>query len=108
MASLSTALYFDDILWHQSLNVAVFLDCCNHRFINDPEWGEILERVQVGTVSEGDISKMNSRVLEKVQLPSEVDCFETRLVYGCYSNKKWNLLSGAMYKNFLYSDWMYK
>jgi len=34
---------FDDILWHQSLNAAVFLDDRNHRFINDPRWGEILQ-----------------------------------------------------------------
>ena len=49
---------FDDIHWHGSLNGAVFLDQGNHRFQNDPEWGEILQQIQVGEV----ISKDNKDV----------------------------------------------
>jgi hypothetical protein len=68
---------FDDILWHQSLNAAVLLDDCNHRFINDPLWGEILDRVQLGMITDEDILKMNERLLRKVQLPDSIDCSTT-------------------------------
>jgi hypothetical protein len=67
-----TAIYnsFDDILWHPSLNAAVFLDERNHRFNSDPLWGEILGRVQLGIPTDDDIKVMNDRLLGKVDLPS--------------------------------------
>jgi hypothetical protein len=92
---------FDDIHWHGSLNGAVFLDQGNHRFRNDPEWGEILQRIQVGEVTDDDISKINQRILGKVQLPDLVDCSESRIVYGCFSNKRRNEITDACFLQFV-------
>ena len=92
---------FDDIHWHGSLNGAVFLDQGNHRFRNDPEWGEILQRVQVGDVTEDDITKINQRLLDKVQLPDLVDCTERKIVYGCFTNKRRNEITNACFLQFV-------
>ena len=87
--------------WHGSLNGAVFLDQGNHRFRNDPEWGEILQRVQVGDVTEDDITKINQRLLDKVQLPDLVDCTEKKIVYGCFTNKRRNEITNACFLQFV-------
>jgi hypothetical protein len=92
---------FDDIHWHGSLNGAVFLDQGIHRFQDDPEWGEILQRVQVGEVTDEDISRINQRLLGEVQLPNLVDCSETRIVYGCYTNKRRNEITDACFLQFV-------
>ncbi|MFN9654790.1 MAG: AAA family ATPase, partial [Dolichospermum sp.] len=98
-----TAIYnsFEDILWHQSLNAAVFLDERNHRFNSDPLWGEILGRVQLGIPTDDDIKVMNDRLLGKVDLPSNVDCDLTKIVYGCYSNKKRNEITNACFLKYI-------
>ena len=95
---------FDDILWHGSLNAAVFFDDRNHRFINDPVWGEILQRAQVGLITDEDIVKINERLLSKVSLPDNIDCTRTRFVYGCYSNKKRNQITNATFLKFVSND----
>jgi len=92
---------FEDILWHQSLNAAVFLDDCNHRFINDPQWGEILERAQVGKITDEDLLMLNERLLSKVHLPETVDCTKTRIAYGCYCNRKRNQITDASFLKFV-------
>ncbi|MFO0446272.1 MAG: AAA family ATPase, partial [bacterium] len=88
---------FDDYFWHQCLNSAVFLDERNHRFINDPLWGEILQRCQLGVPTEQDINTVNERVLGTAILPNNVNCNETKLVYGCYTNKKRNQITDACF-----------
>jgi len=61
---------FDDYFWHQCLNSAIFLDERNHRFINDPLWGEILQRCQLGVPTDQDINTINARLLGTVVLPN--------------------------------------
>jgi len=95
---------FDDILWHQSLNAAVFLDVTNHRFKNDPNWGEILQRVQIGQPTDDDIQVMNERLLSKVKLPDIVDCDKTKIVYGCYSNKQRNQITDACFLKYVMNN----
>ena len=95
---------FDDLLWHQSINAAVFLDERNHRFLNDPEWGKILDRVQLGIPTDDDIVKMNSRLISLCEPPNNVDCKETRIAYGCYSNKRRNELSDAVFLKYVMSN----
>jgi hypothetical protein len=92
---------FDDLLWHQSLNAVVFLDEKNHRFQNDPEWGKILERVQWGIPTSEDISKINLRVMPICEPPQNIDCKETRIAYGCYSNKQRNQLTDAVFLRYV-------
>jgi hypothetical protein len=86
------------------LNAAVLLDDCNHRFINDPLWGRILDRVQVGMITDEDILKMNERLLSKVKLPDSIDCSTTRIAYGCYCNKKRNQITDASFLKFVSKD----
>jgi hypothetical protein len=95
---------FDDLLWHQSLNAAVFLDELNHRFSRDPEWGKILERVQLGIPTEEDIVKMNQRLMTVCESPNNIDCQETRIAYGCYSNKRRNQLTDSVFLQYVMSN----
>jgi hypothetical protein len=92
---------FNDIHWHGSLNAALFLDQGNHRFSKDPEWGEILKRIQLGVPTVDDLAKINERLLPLVQLPENIDCNETRLVYGCYTNKRRNAITDACFLNYV-------
>jgi hypothetical protein len=95
---------FDDILWHGSLNAAVFFDEKNHRFINDMLWGEILGRAQVGLPTDEDIDIMNQRLIQNIQLPTNVDCARTKVAYGCYSNRMRNFITNGCFLKFVASD----
>jgi len=92
---------FDDIHWHGSLNAAIFLDKGNHRFSKDPLWGDILGRVQLGVPTPDDLAKMNERLLSLIQLPEDIDFSKTRLVYGCFTNKRRNAITNANFLNFV-------
>ena len=92
---------FEDIHWHGTLNACIFLDQGNHRFKEDDEWGEILKRVQIGSVTEEDIMKLNSRVVPKVQLPSSVDCNLLEISYACYTNKRRNRVTNECFLHFI-------
>jgi len=95
---------FNDIHWHGSLNAAIFLDQGNHRFNKDPDWGEILKRIQLGVPTSEDLEKMNERLLSLVQLPQSIDFTKTRLVYGCYTNKRRNAITDACFLNFIMNN----
>ena len=58
----SKALYMGDCLQWGALNSAIFLET-NHRFKEDPEYGEMLERVAKGKATIDDFQKINSRVI---------------------------------------------
>jgi hypothetical protein len=92
---------FNDIHWHGSLNAAIFLDQGNHRFRKDPEWGEILKRIQLGKPTPNDLAMINRRLISLVELPSNMDCSETRIVYGCYTNKRRNTITNACFLNYV-------
>ena len=95
---------FNDIHWHGSLNAAIFLDQGNHRFHKDPAWGEMLKRIQLGVPTTEDLEKMNERLLSLVQLPQSIDFTKTRLVYGCYTNKRRNAITDACFLNFIMNN----
>ena len=47
------------------------------RFVDDPEWGEILKRFREGTVTPEDIDEMNKRLAkddENNLLPANIQC----------------------------------
>jgi hypothetical protein len=92
---------FNDIYWHGALNAAIFLDQGNHRFIKDPDWGEILKRIQIGAPTLEDLQKINQRLVSLVPLPDNIDCCETRIVYGCYTNKRRNEITDTCFLNFV-------
>lgn len=95
---------FDDILWHQALNAAIFLDEKNHRFHLDTKWGEILGRVQIGTPTDDDIARMNERLIKHKELPTNVDCVKTKVAYGCYSNKMRNFITNNVFLKYVSQD----
>ena len=59
-------------LWHGSVNACIVLNN-NHRFKDDPEWGDILKRISNGQATNDDIDKINSRVIGKngLMLPKD-------------------------------------
>jgi hypothetical protein len=69
--------------------------------LKDPHWGEMLKRIQLGTPTSEDLDKMNERLLTSVKLPENIDFTQTRLVYGCYTNKKRNIITDACFLNFV-------
>jgi hypothetical protein len=94
----------DDFFWHQCLNSAVFLDVCNHRFQNDTVWGDILCRIQNGVPTDDDLIHINERLLGSIYLPDIVQCSNTKLVYGCYTNKKRNQINEACFLKYISSN----
>jgi hypothetical protein len=52
-------------------------------------------------VTDEDISRINQRLLGEVQLPNLVDCSESRIVYGCFSNKRRNEITDACFLQFV-------
>jgi len=95
---------FGDIHWHGSLNACIFLDEVKHRFKNDVEWGEIIQRIQVGHITESDINKINTRVVGNVHLPNLVDCNETRVAYACGTNEIRNEVIKRCFHRYIYEN----
>ena len=84
---------YDDVgnvHWHGSLNACVMLDEGMYRFEKDHEWREMLSRIYCGNTTEEDIKRINTRIVGQVNLPDNVDCMETRVVYACLTNARRN------------------
>lgn len=92
---------FEDILWHGALNGCVFLDKGNHRFALDFEYGEIMQRVQMGCITEHDLALINERVVPNVSLPMSCDCSNVKATYACYTNKCRNRIANECFANFV-------
>lgn len=95
---------FGDIHWHGSLNACIFLNEVNHRFKKDREWGEIISRIQAGHITEYDINKINTRVVGNVQLPSMVDCNDTRIAYACATNEVRNEVIKRCFHQYIFEN----
>ena len=77
-------------LWEGGINVLVELDG-KHRFKNDPEWGEILERFRNGCPQASDFHKINSRVVgQNTKLPEEI-------AIASYKNKTRNNIHASQF-----------
>ena len=66
-----------------------------HRFADDPEWGEILERFRNGTVTREDIQKINERVVSKgLPLPPKT-------TIACHLNRNRDAKNAAVFHEHL-------
>ena len=83
--------------WENTINSAIFLEN-SHRFKDDPEYGEILARMRMGTDTREDREKINTRVIgassdNGVQLPTDPDA-----CYACPTNKERNGITAGTFK----------
>ena len=81
-------------LWHGAVNKAIFLKQ-SHRFKDDPEWGQMLERISKGTANENDFKRINERVIGKkngVEIPNEGE-----VCYACPSNEGRNSINTKIF-----------
>ena len=92
---------FGDIYWHGSLNACIMLDQCMYRYTADPEWGDILSRIRVGSVTTDDVEKINTRLLGNVTLTEKVDCMDTRVTYACTTNKRRNEVINECFQRYV-------
>ena len=60
----SKALYNGYCLQWNSLTAVIILEN-NHRFVKDPDYGLLLERIAKGEATEKDFKLINSRVMTK-------------------------------------------
>lgn len=85
-------------LWDNSLNTYVELNGM-HRFAEDPEWGQILQRFREGVPLPSDFKTINSRLLATCSDPVPDD---TR--YACFFNKSRNEVHRNMFSAHLSSE----
>jgi hypothetical protein len=89
--------YTYNIHWHDAINAAVILES-NHRFKDDPEYGEILKRIRSNTHTEADIQAINTRfVKDKTDLPPVGE----EVCYACSFNKERNSVSQAIFQQLI-------
>jgi len=74
------------LAWENTINCAIFLKT-SHRFKDDPEYGEILERFRMGENTHEDREEINKRVISLTVKPPKDD---QDLCYACPTNKERN------------------
>jgi hypothetical protein len=79
-----------------SINSVVFLEN-NHRFRDDPTWGEILERIRTCSCTNDDVSIINERLLSQTLKLENNICY----CYACPENKQRNEISDRVFQNFI-------
>jgi hypothetical protein len=92
--------YTYNLRWHAAINCAVILES-NHRFREDPEYGELLKRIRSNTHTQGDIETINSRFVEnRDDLPSNGE----EVCYACAYNKERNSVSQGIFQAYIKSN----
>ena len=83
--------------WHGSVNACIFLQN-DHRFEDDPTYGQILGRIRKGEQTMDDIHKINTRWLgnDDVSLPSDGN-----ICYACPINKDHNAISTQVFSDLI-------
>jgi hypothetical protein len=101
-----------DIIYDQSrnalwgmINRVVNLTMTNWRFLKDPQWGNLLQRMHHGETRWDDIKLINSRVIgENLTLPSFDELQGSDVSYACYTNSDRNVISDIILQLFLKND----
>ena len=77
-----------DLYWKNAIRRVVYLEN-NHRFKNDPEWGQLLLRISRGEAEKKDWEDINSRWLnhEHMHLKEELKQFSD-VSYACFTHKE--------------------
>jgi hypothetical protein len=90
-----------DVIYDQSrnalwgmINRVVNLTMTNWRFLKDPQWGNLLQRMHHGETRRDDMKLINSRVIgENLTLPSFDELQGSNVSYACYTNSDRNVIS---------------
>jgi hypothetical protein len=83
-----------DVIYDQSrnalwgmINRVVNLFMTNWRFLKDPQWGNLLQRIHHGGTRREEMKLINSRVIgENLTLPSFDELQGSNVSYACYTN----------------------
>jgi len=87
------------------INRVVNLTMTNWRFLKDPQWGNLLQRMHHGETRWDDIKLINSRVIgENLTLPSFDELQGSDVSYACYTNSDRNVISDIILQLFLKND----
>lgn len=90
-------LYKDGNLsvWHANVNTFLELKT-NHRFNNDPEWGELLERFSNDGPTDNDINFINSKIVtDDNEIPEDA-------IYGVYYNTNRTAINEGIFNKHLH------
>ena len=81
----------------------MFLKGYNHRFESDPEWGELLDRLRLGLLTEDDYDFLDSRVLgPTLRLPKQEELEEGAVIsYACPTNALRNRITENNFQEML-------
>ena len=91
--------YKDLGLWHEGVDTFLELKT-NHRFKDDPEWGELLERYRADGPSTQDIEAINKRVVGEGKHLSAKD-LPDNLCYAAKTNLDRNAINDAIFKKLI-------
>jgi hypothetical protein len=84
------------------INRVVNLTVTNWRFLKDPQWGNLLQRMHHGETRREDMKLINSRVIgENLTLPSFDELQGSDVSYACYTNSNRNVISDNIFATFL-------
>jgi hypothetical protein len=82
-----------NVLWHL-INSVIFCKGFNHRFKDDPEWGDLLDRLRLGLLTEKDYDFLDTRVIgNDLSLPVTQPSDENVLSYVCPTNAQRNRIT---------------
>jgi hypothetical protein len=82
-----------NVLWHL-INSVIFCKGFNHRFKDDPEWGDLLDRLRLGLLTEDDYDFLDKRVIGKdLALPVTEPSDDNFLSYVCPTNAQRNRIT---------------
>ena len=92
------------IQWHQWINAVFFLKS-DHRFVDDPQYGKLVERFGNVTVIREDIQMINSQLIDdnkgnggNIHLPKEDT---SDMYYACAVNTERNSITTSIFKDYI-------
>ena len=84
------------------INTAIFLQS-DHRFVDDPEYGKLVERFSNGTVTKEDINLINSQLIDDGKGNGGNICLPnintSDMYYACETNAERNSITTNILKN---------
>jgi hypothetical protein len=90
-----------NVLW-TFINHVIFLKGYNHRFEKDPKWGDLLDRMRLGLLTDDDYDFLDSRVLgDDLRLPDEEALKGESVSYACPTNALRNRITENNFFNML-------
>ena len=87
--------------WHDAINSFVELDG-QHRFQDDPLWGDILNRFRTGCPVDGDFTIINSRCHETLKKRDDYEKPPNGTAYACHSNRNRNAIHARIFQKHLF------